>query len=765
MPDNSILNAESRLSDVLIRLKQPDAYRDNLFELRDFVLYLDKTGIPLEPYLLRLASHLPTRHDPRLIIGTDPMDLWPLMAVLMRLSEFLPPQWTSFRIAIRTHIMLLFSFLGETRGMSAMMSEDAYSDTLILPRQSDSPTVGHLDRLSLLQSFRDDPSLTSDQRTEVDSCIRFWRDISRRDGLGVWIPVVDGNGDGLLRRIRIDALETLPQPMDTFHSDVAVIGAEMAGPDPSDIPSNAARSEWTRNHGQGKGRSVGGKLRYEFAHILHEGRSGDAGMAVLLYSAIGEATESNERHWPNHHAAFTGAVDGDGHFLPVSIDSIRPKIKATFFSWCSTLCVPSDQNALFQDEVNRLITLYPNRRLEIVPVHTLRDILADRRLVGRRTFSNSVLLANRAWRHRVALSTFTLILTLSIVALVAWMPPLDRNPDHFHVLGSNLIIKNRFGTELRQLPLHRSYWERYNPIYFRRHYILIDINEDGYKDIIRVHVPVNSDIKADGLIEAFDIRKNRLLWTIQPDFDLNFPNKPGAGDHFRPNHIIAHDGKLYFSFSDSQFFPGVIGSADLKTGIVDSSYYVHAGTVNDMIMIVDPESGSPFLIVAAHSNPFSGTVLIKLDPLNLFGHGPITPEYRLLNHIRGVENQYMLIPKTFVGQAMDPAMPRPVIVEIRYRPDDHSLVLNVRDGIYMLASNPADNQPPSASYEMFMSSDFTINSVQTYDSFDVMARRYLGQSGMETFNALEFFNHFTANNILYLENERWVKASERSSLQ
>lgn len=171
-----------------------------------------------------------------------------------------------------------------------------------------------------------------------------------------------------------------------------------------------------------------------------------------------------------------------------------------------------------------------------------------------------------------------------------------------------------------------------------------------------------------------------------------------------------------------------------------------------MVMVDDGANTNPSLVVSAQSNAFSGAALINLDPSNLSGHGPITPEYRLINHSRGAEKNYMLIPKTFVGHAMDPALPRPVILDIRYRTDDQSIVLVVRDGIYILEMSSTGTQPPSASYELFLTSDFTITSLQTHDSYDVMAKRYIGQSGLETFNTQDYFNQFTANDILYLEN-------------
>jgi len=179
--------------------------------------------------------------------------------------------------------------------------------------------------------------------------------------------------------------------------------------------------------------------------------------------------------------AITGGIDEDGNLISVSNEIIKQKTEVVFYSDVNLFVLPNQDEAVAKNELGRLHSIYPKRRLKIESVETFEDLLNRRNIVEIRKQKVIVRSAKFASKNWAAVSLLTIVIFLMYVGRFY---DFDNNPAILVNKGYWLSVQNKNGKEL---------WKK--RMWFDQTKVggsslslvaekIVDINNDGTNEII-----------------------------------------------------------------------------------------------------------------------------------------------------------------------------------------------------------------------------------------------------------------------------------------
>jgi hypothetical protein len=196
--------------------------------------------------------------------------------------------------------------------------------------------------------------------------------------------------------------------------------------------------------------------------------------------------------------AFTGGTDENGRILSIGEDIIRRKLRGVFYSNISSFVIPKQDESFTLSEFSKLQKKYPDRKLKIISVDDIYDVLNRRDIIEIKRQKIAVRTGKfirNNWVSAAAAVLMTLLLSLLFIF------DFDDNPANLNCDGSTLFVRNIKEKILWTIPFHVKQDN------IRDHARLIDIDQDGKNEIL-----INSDLLK--LISCYDKYGNEI-WNFK----------------------------------------------------------------------------------------------------------------------------------------------------------------------------------------------------------------------------------------------------------
>ena len=328
---------------------------------------------------------------------------------------------------------------------------------------------------------------------------------------------------------------------------------------------------------------------------------------------------------PISGTAFTGGIKERGEINSVSKEIIEKKVEIVFFSNCSTLVIPKEDESFALYKLYELRKAFPARELAIVGVKDISEILLRRDLVDIKK-QKLVVRTGKFVIKNWAGAVFAVLLTMLLTDIFAL--DFDDNPAVIENKGTSLLIKNKNGKIL---------WTRKLWIYLddQFQYMLsnlakcIDINADGINEILICHDDFNDGAYEEGRISCYD-HKGNPIWkysvkdTIRTIHDVHSTTYSIG---MVQNTHQAYDSVIYCYVSNHPLFPSAIFRLSARTGKrLDEGLWNAGHIVNAMIGDFNKDDKLEIVAFGVH-NGFNSAILFSVDPDSLNGQTPSIGDY------------------------------------------------------------------------------------------------------------------------------------------
>ncbi|MBU2446230.1 MAG: hypothetical protein KJ666_11780, partial [Bacteroidetes bacterium] len=350
--------------------------------------------------------------------------------------------------------------------------------------------------------------------------------------------------------------------------------------------------------------------------------------------------------------ALTGGVDKEGTIIACSAEIIKQKVETVFFSNCNIFVVPKEDEAEAKAKAEELKKEFPNRRLELIGIESLSDLLNRRNLIDIKKQNPVVRTAKFTRKNWITVSlTLILLLVLTFIAL----RDLDNNPALLGSDTSTLYVKNKNGKIL---------WTKKHPnplLYIGDERImghsqkLIDINSDGKNELLLAgsHTANMNDGNKFSSIICYD-HNGRELWYYQFK-DNVYSKRENLSSVYSGSYIIdtiTFNGKkvLLLMVSNYESFSSAVFMIELSSGKRIGSTLWHSGHIQEGILADIDEDNRLDLIFTAINNGYEKVVLAVVDLDFMKGVSPTTDEYQIIGKEMAKFKAYLVFPKSDYNQ-------------------------------------------------------------------------------------------------------------------
>lgn len=389
--------------------------------------------------------------------------------------------------------------------------------------------------------------------------------------------------------------------------------------------------------------------------------SGDSLGMPLAILALSQKLISSERRFHfqySREAAFTGKVNMRGEVLRIAPEALELKVKAAFYSGLRYLVIPAANLKEARGFLYSLLAWHPWRKLELVGVESLNEILSDSRLCQK----VKVPLVNYLARTLAPLARKGLLAILGLGIIIAAFAIILKTPSfHFWKIKHPVIIELHNSSLFARNPDRQLLWifplrRPFRPDSLQQKFT--DLDGNGEEEIL-----VSGDYLSEekSRSELFCLTKSgKLLWSYRPgrriktltdEFSNHFKIKRFETTNFS---LQSHEKSILLIASHVTWYPTQILLLDAR-GKLQGEYW-HAGRLSrDALLIEDlDEDGWKEIIVGGTNNDFQQACLLVLDPRNISGCSPSSgnPEFQFAELEAGSQEFYLLLPRTTINQTM-----------------------------------------------------------------------------------------------------------------
>jgi len=452
------------------------------------------------------------------------------------------------------------------------------------------------------------------------------------------------------------------------------------------------------------------------------------------------------------HSAFTGGVTQAGEVLCTSEEIIKQKVATVFFSEINTFVFPKCEETYAYFAFTLLKKTYPDRKLKLIPVEDINDVINRRDVVDIK--KQKLIVRSGKFVKKNWLSTVATVL-LAILFAFLFVMDFDDNPASLYTDGNTLYIKNKSGKILwtKHLSLKNNVFA--NEDYLARYSRICDVNSDGINEVLIANEQIgNTDEMNTSCYLRCYTNKQELLW--QYSFNEKVTSHREALDSSYSIYMIdtlniSRKKSLYIIANNGNSFSSALFSINLKThkknpGILWCSGHIYDGIISDI-----DDDGNKDIFCLGLDNGFEDVVLfgVKTDTLNQVR--PSTNEYTLNDYPTANFITYIRIPKNDIDKIYQN---RFVIVgqgSLQYINNKNEYQFFINSGTserqsgvwYALNKNLVD-------FNLVIDNQFRV----LRDS--LVARHKLNLPYTDT----EDYKNIIKNNILYWQDGNWVKRNE-----
>ncbi|KAA0253615.1 MAG: hypothetical protein EDM75_11540 [Chlorobiota bacterium] len=320
---------------------------------------------------------------------------------------------------------------------------------------------------------------------------------------------------------------------------------------------------------------------------IYSGNSFGVLLALLIKIEINKLLQPNIVYEISPATAFTGAVSPSGEVKPVGREIIARKVRSVFFSDVTNFIIPKEDEPAARATLAKLQEKWPNRSLDLTVVNSVSDILNRRDIVqiSKRPIKERVKATAR--KHK-----YTSLVLIPVLVLLGFLyaREFDTNPVSFDLDGTNLMIKNKFGSVLWSNTVHPNVEKEMTEDGLKIKVRIIDIDNDGVNEVLYTSdlIELHKSLYFSS-IRCFDGRK-REIWQFTFQDTVSSPkenNIPGDYNLHMMDTISLGGRKLLMVVANSApTFPAALFYIDPKTGKKVGGAIWNAGFI-DQVAIAD----------------------------------------------------------------------------------------------------------------------------------------------------------------------------------
>ncbi len=250
----------------------------------------------------------------------------------------------------------------------------------------------------------------------------------------------------------------------------------------------------------------------------------------------------------------TGIIDSVGDSIIIS------KIRIAFYSLADVFIIPLEDLAPAKKELEKLNAIHPYRKLKLLPVIDINDIINRRDLICIKKQNIIKWGGNRIIKNKAILA---LLLLFSITFISYYYFNLDKNPSKLELVDGRYLIKNKQDKVLwyKETHLGENYSKNKSALWNK--YRFYDVDNDGLNEVLMVH------LKDSPNLFLFD-DDGKMLWSFKYSDTLETREEKFTG-HFISYGIIdtVHSNskvELLIYFQHNTHYPCGIAKLNLMTG-------------------------------------------------------------------------------------------------------------------------------------------------------------------------------------------------------
>lgn len=345
-------------------------------------------------------------------------------------------------------------------------------------------------------------------------------------------------------------------------------------------------------------------------------------------------------------SAFTGGVTEVGEVLCTSEEIIKQKVAAVFFSEINTFVFPKCEETYAYFALTQLKKNYPNRKLKLIAVEEIKDVLNRRDVVDikkQKLVVRSGKFVKKNWISAVA------TVLLAILFAYLFVMDFDDNPAFLSADGNTLYTKNKNGKVLWTKLVSISKTEINNNTFSDIAKIL-DIDNDRINEIILrgEKDPVTYEFNNSAMVVCYNYQ-GKVLWnyTFQ---DTVLSEREILNSEYTVNILdtLTFDGQnsLLMYASNGPSFSSAVFRLDLKTGKrLPGTFWASGHVMDGVIKDIDNDS-KPDFVGVGYDNGYEDFVFFAYELDTLIKVRPTTEPYLISGFPVSEMKSYIRFPKT-----------------------------------------------------------------------------------------------------------------------
>jgi len=625
----------------------------------------------------------------------------------------------------------------------------------------------------ILASASSTDQAPDEEKDSISNVLRLYRRAAAEKSNSILIPTqayIDSypeNSYGSLREMSIKIYEIMQRGQDVVETNFAVASTENA-PDYFIQKVIEPTRSYLETHFQDLDSS---HVRVYFKYLrnvgIHDGESSNAALALLFVAELHRYFDKRKRLSIQKTVAITGGLNADGTIGEVSEESVFYKVIACFFSRIETLVVPESQKEQFRVNAKALAELYPNKEFQILGVSTLDDLFSDRRIIRSEEISITRHLSGKLCEKKFEASGLILIVCLMFIILRLTYGPIDKNPVMGEFTGEVLQVKNQYGTILKSVDVGAYTVNRALSNGRWRLSAFADVTGDDINEIFWGNLQRHGNSNNSGFLHKESVLQNSPDWTIPLRYEIEFPRKPEVfNSSFVPSTFEITDlngdsrQSLVVVLSHTLYFPGILSIRNPTNG-KEVSHFLNTGRIQNFIAEDITGDGDKEIIFCGVNNAYDTAFLAVLKWDNVQGHSPLTEQYSVLDYDLNPEIQYILIPKSIVGQNIASHRQYNLAESIEHHEEEEIIQVRVTD--YMQYSGASVEHPSTKTYLYFyFNYDLSLRGVGTSDGYDLTAEYLFEEGIIDMIPDYQYFESYQEK-LQYWNGEKFVRLGEFSN--
>ncbi len=333
--------------------------------------------------------------------------------------------------------------------------------------------------------------------------------------------------------------------------------------------------------------------------------------------------------------AITGGVDEHGNVISVSSEICRKKVELVFFSDVDTFVVPKADEESARNQIAELNKAYPNRKLNLVAIEGIKDLLNRRNLIDIKK-QPVVVRSAKGIKKNWIVSTMTFILLVILSFL--WINNYDDNPSTYELEQNQIVIKNKYNRSLWEIDypgggenIKMLKWPPTLELTFR----MLDINMDGKNEML-FRYAANSKYSSSTVSEGLALfnYKGEVIWHRGFSKDLfskrehlASPYSVSIYDTLTINKNIC----ILCSSNNVNSYAAAVYVLDLVKNKIISDTLWSPGHITDIRVVDLNNDGVKELVILSCNNSYQRNCLSHLLLTELKGQLPATDNYKFFD--------------------------------------------------------------------------------------------------------------------------------------